>query len=127
MTTATLHGQQITLPPEILRTVGWRDGQQLRVETVDERTVRFTALEAPPQEPSVPDELTLRERLERFIENNPRFAKVSEEERRKYPPVTEEELEEIRDFLSKGKSLSEIVIEERGNGNACTLSIPVPS
>jgi len=115
MTTATLHGQQITLPPEILRAVGWRDGQQLRVETVDERTVRFTALEAPPPEPAAPDELSLRERLEQFIANNPRFAKVSEEERRKYPLVTEEEREEVCEFLSRGKSLSEIVIEDRGD------------
>ena len=59
--------------------------------------------------------LTLEDRLERFYEESDLFEHPGEEEKRRYHPASEDELENLAHKAAKGdKLLSQILIEERG-------------
>jgi hypothetical protein len=57
---------------------------------------------------------TQAERYERFIKESGLFREVSEEERQRYQPVSEERLRELAEKLGAAGPLSEVVIEDRG-------------
>lgn len=60
------------------------------------------------------EESDLQEEYERFFKESGLFVQVSEEEKKRYRPVSDMEREELARKFSIGKPLSEIIIEERG-------------
>ena len=59
-------------------------------------------------------EPNLQENYKRFFKESGLFVQVSEEEKRRYKPVSDKEREELARRFSVGKPLSEVIIEERG-------------
>jgi hypothetical protein len=60
------------------------------------------------------DAAELHRRYEEFVTTSGLFRKISEEEKKRYPPVPEEEWKAIAEKLGKAGPLSEVIIEERG-------------
>jgi hypothetical protein len=56
----------------------------------------------------------LQEQYERFFKESGLFIEVSEEEKQRYQPVSEERLKELAAKLGAAGPLSEVIIEERG-------------
>jgi len=57
---------------------------------------------------------SLAKKYERFIKESGLFVQVSEEEKKRYRPVPEDELRRLADKLGAAGPLSEVIIEERG-------------
>jgi predicted transcriptional regulator len=57
---------------------------------------------------------SLKERYERFVKESGLFVEFSEEEKRRYQPVSEERLKELGAKLAAAGPLSDVIIEERG-------------
>jgi hypothetical protein len=57
---------------------------------------------------------TLEERYERFFKESGLFVEVPEEVKRRYQPMSEEELDKLAAKLGAAGPLSEVIIEERG-------------
>jgi hypothetical protein len=53
-------------------------------------------------------------RYQQFLDESGLFVKFSEEEKRRYQPVSEERLKELADKIGAAGPLSEVIIEERG-------------
>jgi hypothetical protein len=62
--------------------------------------------------PEPPDE-DLKEQYERFVQESGLFREFSDEEKRKYQPVSEERLRELAAEMGKAGPLSELIIAER--------------
>jgi hypothetical protein len=84
-----------------------------RRAAAENKTVEQLALErlAAPAEPS-PEEMATR--YDRFIRESGLFHIPSEEEKRRYEPVPEEELRRLAARLGAAGPLSAIIMEERG-------------
>ena len=61
-----------------------------------------------------PTALTLQEKYEQFVKESGLFVEVPEEVKRRYQPVSEEELRRLAAKLGAAGPLSEVIIEERG-------------
>jgi hypothetical protein len=61
-----------------------------------------------------PSDENLAERYERFFRESGLFYQPTEEEKRRYQPLSEEELEVLARKLGEAGPLSEVIIEERG-------------
>ena len=60
-----------------------------------------------------PAGMTLEERYERFFKESGLFVQVPEEVKRRYKPMSEEELQKLAAKLGEAGPLSELIIEER--------------
>jgi ATP-dependent protease Clp ATPase subunit len=57
---------------------------------------------------------SLEEQYERFFQESGLFVEVTAQEKRRYAAVSEKEREELVHKFGRGKPLSEIIMEERG-------------
>lgn len=62
-----------------------------------------------------PSEESLAERYERFFRESGLFYQPTEEEKRRYQPLSEERRQELADKIGAAGPLSEVIIEERGS------------
>ena len=95
----------IRLPDGLWKRLGvWARVHEKEVEeVVIERLETIPDLEKP----------NLQQRYERFFQESGLFHRITEEERRRYKPVSDKEREKIARKFSVGKPLSEVILEER--------------
>jgi hypothetical protein len=61
-----------------------------------------------------PSNHSLDARYQHFLDESGLFVKVTEEEKKRYQPASEERLKELADKLGAAGPLSQVIIEERG-------------
>jgi hypothetical protein len=95
----------LDLPDELARWLAQVAAQQQRSPEQVAVEIMNSALQ---------DATELHRRYQEFVKTSGLFREISEEEKRRHPPVPEEEWRAIAEKLGKAGPLSEIIIEERG-------------
>jgi hypothetical protein len=75
-------------------------------KSIEQVALELLAEERPVESPEA--------RYQRLLDESGLFVKISEEEKRRYQPVSDERLKELGDKLGAAGPLSEVIIEERG-------------
>jgi hypothetical protein len=94
----------LELPDPLAERLSQRAAREKK--SIEQVALELLAEEQPEESPEA--------KYQRALDESGLFVKISEEEKRRYQPVSEERRRELADQLGAAGPLSQVIIEERG-------------